>query len=592
MASSSSSKVPLEPFPAPPLQAMGQEGYEYPPRVVPSAETFEAIVRRLHLKRRWEGGKGGGTLAATAKSPTAAAEKDLASSLESVEEAMRDLLIVADLVYVARDERSFIGQDSLTESQQPGGALPLPVSYIAPEVVLEMKKKSLAQAANDMASWVQQTQGTLSKGRRLIGTVAGLRRTSRLLAGGRNVALARPLSAGDPLSVLVDTKKGPVVLPFKVDSDGLPHVPGRRQGEEAARRDPWGVTRLPPSSNSLHVRVFNGRQGTFASSSSWRPPLTYRAEGPAGLALRLQELDDEACMGRVFEVLRREVANPAQAWVDGHGTCGGRAKGTHLQVPQPAVDTDDEGSKGEGEEVEGLRVREAPLQVVEATGQQMVVEIDHIHALAIEFGGGSGEEGEGGGRDERAPSSSSTPQAASLLRLSQLAFMRLLELGLRRERRNAEEEEEEEEEDGDEIDDEMDHGILSRVTRELAHQQFMERLVSRLSRVVRKVVESAVPTMVETLRWIEYPITAPVSRIVLMGRRKEKGGDSFLLDVRVHVTSLRVSWTWSGQDGKAYRTTTTEELARLGDLESYLERQLSLRRPSFPSALSAADKSK
>ena len=556
-SSSTSKKVPLEPYPAPPLQAMGQEGYEYPPRVVPSAETFEAMVRRLHLKRRWEGGRGGGgTLAATAKSPTAAAERDLASSLESVEEAMRDLLIVADLVHVAREERSFIGQDSLTESQLPGGALPLPVSYIPPEVVLEMKKKSLAQAANDMASWVQQTQATFSKGRRLIATVAGLRRTSRLRAGGRNVALARPLSAGDPLSVLIDTKKGPVILPFRVDSEGIPRVPG--QGEEA-RRDPLGMTPPPPSS-SLHIHVFNGQQGTSASCSSWRPPPTHGAEGPAGLALRLQELDDEAYMGRLFEILRREAANPAQAWVDRYGICGGN-NGTSLKVGRAAEAVGEMGRKAEVE-LEGLRGVDAPLQVVEASGQHVVVEIDHLHELAIEFGAG---------REGRQPPSF-YPQAASLERLSQLAFMRLVELGMQQGRRNVEEEGEEGEED------ELDRVILSRMTRELAHHQFMERLLSRLSRVVRKVGDSATPTVVETVRWVEYPVTAPISRLVVMGTSGgEAEAESFLLDIQVLVTSLHLSWTSGRKDSREMRrTTTTEELTHLEEFEMYLERKLSI----------------
>jgi len=568
MASSSgtsSKKVPLEPYPAPPLQAMGQEGYEYPPRIGPSAETFEAMVRRLHLKRRWEGGRGGGgTLAATAKSPTAAAEKDLASSLESVEEAMRDLLIVADLVHVAREEHSFIGQDSLTESQLPGGALPLPVSYIPPEVVLEMKKKSLAQAANDMASWVQQTQATLSKGRRLIGTVAGLRRTSRLRAGGRNVALARPLSAGDPLSVLIDTKKGPVILPFRVDWEGIPHVPG--QGEEA-RRDPLGMTPPSPSSSSLHVHMFHGQQGTSASCSSWRPSPPHRAEGPAGLALRLQELDDEAYMGRLFEILRREVANPAQAWVDRYGICCGN-NGTSLKVGGAAEAVGEMGRKAKMK-LEGLRGVDAPLQVVEATGQHVVVEIDHLHELAIEFGAG---------REGRQPPSS-FPQAVSLGRLSQLAFIRLVELGMQQGKRNVEEEEEDEGEEDEEA-DAGDHAILSRVTRELAHQQFMERLLSRLSRVVRRVGDSTTQTVVETMRWVEYPFTAPISRLVVMGRSGEAEDDSFLLEIRIRVTSFRVSWTCSRQDGGKENTTTTEELMGLEDLETFLQRKLSLLRDS------------
>lgn len=565
MSSSSSMKVPLEPYPAPPLQAMGQEGYEYPPRVVPAADTFEAMVRRLHLKRRWGGRGGGGTLAATAKSPTAAAEKDLASSLESVEEAMRDLLIVADLVHVAREERSFIGQDSLTESQLPGGALPLPVSYIAPEVVLEMKKKSLAQAANDMASWVQQTQATLSKSRRLIGTVAGLRRTSRLRAGGRNVALARPLSAGDPLSVLIDTKNGPVILPFRVDLEGIPHVPG--QGEEA-RRDPLGMTPPPPSSSSLHVHVLHGQQGLSASCSSWRPPATHRTEGPAGLALRLQELDDEAYLGRLFEVLRREVANPAQAWVDRHGVCGGN-NGTSLRVGHAAEAIGEVGGAGK-EEVEGLRGVDAPLQVVEATGQHVVVEIDHLHELAIEFGAGN---------KARQSLSSSPPQAASLGRLSQLAFMRLVELGRQRGRRNAEEEEQEEEQQGAGA---SDQAILFRVIRELAHQQFMERLLSRLSRVVRKVGDSAIPTVLETVRWVEYPFMSPVSRLVIVGKNGKAKDQSFLLDIRVRVTSISVSWTcMHGQEEG--QTTTTNELEHLEDLETYLERKFGTIPSSFPS---------
>ena len=367
---------------------------------------------------------------------------------------MRHLLIVADLVHVARDERSCIGQDTLTESQLPGGALPFPVSYIAPEVVLEMKKKSLAQAASDMASWVQQTQVTLSKSRRLIGTVAGLRHTSRLRAGGRNVALTRPLSAGDPLSMLIDTKNGPVILPFRVDAEGSPHVPG--QGEEA-RRDPLGMTPPPPSSNSLYVHVLHGQQGTSASCSSWRPPPTHRTEDPVGLALRLQELDDEAYMGRLFEVLRREVANPAQAWVDRYGICGGN-NGTSLKVGQAGDAISEVGGEDE-EELEGLRAVDAPLQVVEGTGQHVVVEIDHLHELAIEFGAGN---------EPRHPPSSS-PQAASLGRLSQLAFMRLVELGRQRGRRNAEDQEQDENQGADAL----DHAILSRVTRELAHQQFM-----------------------------------------------------------------------------------------------------------------------
>jgi hypothetical protein len=158
--------------------------------------------------------------------------------------------------------------------------------------------------------------------------------------------------------------------------------------------------------------------------------------------------------------------------------------------------------------------------------------------------------------------------------------MRLVELGRQRGRRNAEDEAQDEEQGADAL----DHPILSRVTRELAHQQFMERLLSRLSRVVRKVGESAIPSVVETVRWVEYPFTAPISRLVVMGRSREAEGESFLLDIRVRVTSISVSWTCSRQNGKEDHRTTTEELSRIEDLETYLERKLSL--DNSPSSLS------
>jgi hypothetical protein len=474
---------------------------------------------------------------------------------------MRDLLIVADLVHVAREEHSFIGQESLTESQLPGDALPLPVSYIAPEIVLEMKKDSLAQAANDMATWVQQTRATLNKSRRLIGTVAGLRHTSRLRAGGRNMALARPLSAGDPLSVLIDTKKGPYILPFRVNSDGIPHVLGQ---VEEARRDPLGMMPAPTASSTLHVHVFRGQQGSYASYSSWQPLPTQKAEDPAGLAHSLQEVDDEAYMGRLFEVFRREVGNPAQAWVDRCGVFTRNSR-TSLNICQAAkVIGEEDGKNKEG--FEGLRAVDAALQVVEATGQHVVVEIDYHHKLAIEFGAG---------KIGRQPPLTSS-EAASLQRLSHLAYMRLIELGVRRGSKNTKEEKEGNEQDEEQWGDASDHAILSRVARELAHQKFMECLLSRLSRIVRKVNNSAVSTVVETLRWVEYPLTVPISRLVVMGKSEE--AESFLLDIRVRTTSLRVSWTRSNRNGKEGRTTTTtDELAELDDLDTYLERKFSLR---------------
>lgn len=555
--------VPLEPYPAPPLQAMGQEGYEYPPRVVPSAENFEAMVGRLNLKRRWDGGRGGGgSLGAKTKSPTAVAEKDLASSLQNIEDAMRDLLIVADLVHVARDERSFIGQESLTESQLPGDdALPLPVSYIAPEIVLEMKKNSLAQAANDMATWVQQMQATVNKSRRLVGTVAGLRHTTRLRAGGRNMALARPLSAGDPLSVLIDTKKGPLILPFRINSDGIPHVLG--QGEKA-RQDLLGMMPAPTASSSLHVYVFGRQRGSYACSSSRQSLPTQKAENSAGLAHSLQELDDEAYMGRLFEFFRREVTNPAQAWVDRCGVCKGSDR-ANLDTRQAVKAIGEE--DGENKEVFGrVHAIDMALQVAEATGQHIVVEIDNYHRLAIEFGAG---------KIARQPSLSS-PQAASLQRLSELAYMRLIELGMLQGRKDSRQEEKGDEQIEEHWGDVLDHTILLRVAKELAHHQFIESLLSRLSRILRKVRKSTVPTVVETLQWVEYPFTVPISQLVVIGRSQE--AKSFLLDIQVRTTSLRVSWTSSNGDGKGDRTSTiTEELAGLEDLEMYLERKLSLR---------------
>ena len=95
------------------------------------------------------------------------------------------------------------------------------------------KRRWRATTTGTGTAYLQST--TIDKGRRLIGRVAQLRRTSRLRAGGRNVALARPLSAGDPLSVLIDTKKGPVILPFRVDSGGVPHVPGH--GEDGSAQE-------------------------------------------------------------------------------------------------------------------------------------------------------------------------------------------------------------------------------------------------------------------------------------------------------------------------------------------------------------------
>jgi hypothetical protein len=111
----------------------------------------------------------------------------------------------------------------------------------------------------------------------------------------------------------------------------------------------------------------------------------------------------------------------------------------------------------------------------------------------------------------------------------------------------------------------------------------MERLVSRLSRVVRKVGDSAIPTVVETVRWVEYPFTAPVSRLVVIGRSGEsKKGESFLLEIRVRVTSISVSWTcMDGQEEG--RTTTTNELEHLMDFETYLERKFGTSPSSFPS---------
>ena len=548
----SASSVPLEPFPAPPFQAIDAQGYEYPPRVVPSAQTFEAMVRRLDLvhhatkkRRRGPLGRGSsssslGTAAAGATSPTAAAEKDLAAALESVEEAMQDLLIAADLVHVVREERSFIGQDSLTESQGPGGArgASLPVAYIAPEVVLEMKKQSLAEAASDMAAWVQRTRTTLDKGRRLIGAVAGLRRISRLRAGGRNVALTRPLSAGDPISVVFDTKNGQVVLPFELDVDGTPRIPGYDDDE-------YNTTAGPAT--LLRVRILEG--GDHGNNSASSSLLLRQQDHPGrGLAMRVQGLEDEAYLGRLFEALRREVASPAQVWLDRHGVMveGGRGGGLGK----------DQSLNGAQSDQEGVRPLGAPLQVVEASGQHVLVEVDHLHDLAIEFGEGS---------SNGATRSSSMTPSPLLQRMSTLALLRVLELG------------------GQRLGKQEEGGILSRVSQELAHRQFVERLLERVARVVRKARDNgpAVPVAVETVRWIDYPLTAPAARLVLLGRRgqPQQQEETFQADVRVEVTSLAVTWTATTRaGGKTHACTShAQELARLDDLETYLECRLGLR---------------
>lgn len=544
------STAPLEPYPAPPLQAIDKEGFEYPPQPLPPAELFQSMLWYLRSKGQWTGFSGGG-----AKLPTAArrslepAEKDLASALECVEEAMRDLLIVADLMHVAREERSFIGQDSLTNAHLSIGTPQVPVSYIAPEVIFEMKKRSMSHAANDMTSWVKRMHETLQKGRRLTKTMAALRRTSRLQAGGLKAILTRPLSAGDPVSVLFDTKQGPVALPLKIDASGIPHVSGRAGVE--AEQEETGVAPSQPPTSCLRVYLTDGAQGTSAECASWRPIDTGRVDGPGGLALSLQALEDEAYMGQVFESVRLEVAAPAQPWVD-----------RNIFPERDAVGDESSSIDGRHKTYDGLaRLRPvgSPYQVVEVSGEEVVVEVNPFHHLGIGFGSGLD------GRPRLRPSRSD-----SLHRVCQLAFVRLIELTSRRGKPFEEHEVQE---------DEYPEGILARLTVEVSHLLFVDRLVMLLGELVRTVKDRTVPTTLESWRWVTFPFSAPESHFVILGRKEDCEAEAFLIDIRVTGTSVRVSYTFSRQGGKQNRTLSTDALSGLGDLKVYLERHLALRRP-------------
>lgn len=119
-------------------------------------------------------------------------------------------------------------------------------------------------------------------------------------------------------------------------------------------------------------------------------------------------------------------------------------------------------------------------------------------------------------------------------------------------------------------------GILASVVALVAHRRYMDGLLPALVRVAgrsrsrrqrqqqqgQQEQEQKQQRVIEAIRWVEYPIAAPRSRLVLQG-----AGGAFAVDVLVEGAAPTLVWTEAG--GASRRVT---ELGRAADVEACLEK--------------------
>lgn len=441
---------------------------------------------------------------------------------------------------------------------------PRPVAHIPPEVLLGMKQRALSEAAQVMAQWVHATRESLRNGRRLLGEMFGLRRRARLRAGLRNAALPRPLSAGDALSVLLDTARGPVVLPFETEEEtGAPRLLGLGGGDEEREAEGEGRSGY----EVLRVSVVDGRTGARAAVAVGGQAMH------GGLAGAVRALEAEARLGCLFAALQREASASQLAWVDRHG----------LLLHSPSLPTPRVGEGVEEEEAEeamGRGDKEGHLRVVRCGEGSVMVEAGPALVLQVELLGSNGSGGGLHGRQhEAAPA---LPPAAAddegplgwgLRGLCRLAAIRLLELGGRGGA------------DASSSPSPPPPSILGQVAALVAHRWHVRRLLAAVARVAGKSRRDEGAQgeggVVEAVRWVEYPFSNPRSRVVLqrsavMGEGGEGGGGGmggapFTVDVAVEGLGVLVLWADGERGGER-----VVELGRVKDVESFLERRLRL----------------
>ena len=106
--------------------------------------------------------------------------------------------------------------------------------------------------------------------------------------------------------------------------------------------------------------------------------------------------------------------------------------------------------------------------------------------------------------------------------------------------------------------------VLLKISRLLAHRQYMQYLSASLQKVISISLSSS--SSLQAM-WIDYPLELPKSRIALVG------GLSFIVDMLVEDTQVSVAYTkYASPSAAGVSSTCALSLSRVEDIERYLEK--------------------